>query len=119
MEIKQVTIFIADCGKKYWSRSGCKAHEKVCKCWTNPKHKTCLTCAFSANYSDCEGEQSFHSGGVFCNSPEFEYDKHFTPAHENASDLCINCPLWQSSNSDVNINTRLINPISPKHSPIF
>lgn len=30
-----------------------------------------------------------------CDNPEFDYDKHFTAAHENAEDLCINCPVWQ------------------------
>ena len=90
MEVKTVKIFIADCGKKYWSNSGCKGHEKNCKCWTNPKFKTCKTCEFSGQYG--YGEQE-------CDNPVFDHDKHFTPAHEKAPDLCINCPVWASKDN--------------------
>jgi hypothetical protein len=31
-----------------------------------------------------------------CKNPNFVYDKHFTPAHEKAEDLCINCPVWEN-----------------------
>jgi hypothetical protein len=29
-----------------------------------------------------------------CNNPDFIFDIHFHPAHENAPDLCINCLKW-------------------------
>lgn len=84
MEEKLVKIYIADCGKKYHSRSGAIAHEKNCKCWTNPKHKTCLTCDWALN------QDRRH----MCFNEDFNKDIHFTPAHENAPKLNINCPLW-------------------------
>lgn len=35
---------------------------------------------------------------INCKNPNFNYDKHFTPAHEKAGDLCINCPVWEPIN---------------------
>ncbi len=34
---------------------------------------------------------------IICDNPNFVYDKHFKPAHANADDLCINCPVWESA----------------------
>lgn len=96
MEVKTVTIFIADCGKKYWSKPGCKGHEKNCKCWANPKFKTCKTCDFSQGFYANEVETW---RGIYCENSAFDYDKHFTPAHEKAPDLCINCPVWVSKDN--------------------
>lgn len=86
MEKKQITVFISDCGKKYFSQSGCKSHEKGCKCWTNPKHKTCLTCdhyeGSSYEYFDC-AKMSSHTPP--------------TPPHVNAPNINANCPLWEQT----------------------
>lgn len=84
---RKVKRYLADCGRGFWSKRTCLQHEQNCKCWTNPKYKTCKTCKHGRNDKE-EGWQ--------CNNPNFIYDKHFTPAHPKAEDLCINCPVWES-----------------------
>jgi hypothetical protein len=91
---KKVIRYYADCGRAFWKKKACLAHEKVCKCWTNPKYKTCRTCKHSS-------VKTVHNEDCYiterdCKNAKFNYDKHFHPAHQMAPDLCINCELWES-----------------------
>lgn len=100
MKTKRVTRYIADCGKGYWSKASCTQHEKNCKCWSNPKFKTCKTCKFTKVVHDSNGMEHEPQylqtwTQIECQNPKFDYDKHFTAAHEKAEDLCINCPVWE------------------------
>lgn len=98
-EVK-VKRYIADCGRGFWKKAHCENHEKRCKCWKNPKFKTCLTCIHEKLTNDTNGMESepqhLHTWVErVCLNPEFVREKHFTPAHEKAPDLCINCPVWE------------------------
>lgn len=85
METIKVNAYITECGKKYWSNAGAKNHERNCKCWTNPKHKTCLTCNFfSGNSFDW-----FHCDKM----PNMKTPP--TPPHENAPNINANCSQWE------------------------
>ena len=101
MEVKKVYRYYAECGRAYWSKKACLAHEAICNCWTNPKLKTCKTCKFGEQITDSNGmehePQYLHTWKQWeCRNPKFDYDIHFTPAHETVSDLCINCPVYES-----------------------
>lgn len=101
MRVKKVNRYYADCGRGFWTKKGCLEHEEKCKCWTNPKHKTCITCKHGEHVKDSNGmedePQNLETWQYWdCNNKEFDYHKHFTPAHHKAQYLCINCPLWAS-----------------------
>lgn len=98
--MEKTVAYKCDCGKKYHTKKSAATHEKNCRCWTNPKYKTCKTCVFGRQIKDSNGMehepqylQTWKQWG--CSNPEFVYDLHFTPAHEKADDLCINCPVWK------------------------
>ena len=100
MEIKNTKIYIAECGRKYFTKKACVHHEIVCKCWKNPKYKTCITCKFGRRLDDSNGME--HEPQFLetwkqwdCGNPKFDYDIHHTPAHPTADDLTINCPVWE------------------------
>lgn len=100
MKIRRVTRYISDCGKGFWKKESCEKHEKNCKCWKNPKYKTCLTCKFMKKTHDSNGMEHepryLHTWvEIECLNPNFNYDTHFNQAHEKAADLCINCPVWE------------------------
>lgn len=104
MKTTRVTRYISDCGRGFWSKAKCLKHEENCKCWTNPKHRTCKTCKFAKVVNDSNGmehEPQFLQQWTWidCQNPDFNVDIHFTEAHEKAPDLCINCPVWQSKSS--------------------
>lgn len=102
MQKKQVTIFITDCGKKYFSQSGAKNHEGYCKCWSNPNFKTCVSCRFGNLINDSNGMESepqfLHTWKQWdCGNAYMDFDKYFTQApNDTTNSLCINCPKWQA-----------------------
>lgn len=99
MEIKIVKRYYTDCGKEYKTKKGCENHEYYCKCWTNPKYKTCLSCKYKNLVYDSNGmelEPQFLQTWTTndCKNPEMNLNTMFTPAHEKADYICINCPKW-------------------------
>jgi hypothetical protein len=98
MKTKSVIHYIADCGRKYHTKKCCLSHELVCKCWTDPKYRTCKTCKFEHWAEDGDGYRSWRVND--CKNPKFNYDIHFKQAHEKAPDLCINCTLWEPKQSN-------------------
>jgi len=89
MKVVKRTRYIADCGKGFWNKNTCVYHESVCKCWKNPKHKTCLTCKFACKVKGDE----FEPQHMECTNSKVS---SFTPAHENAPDIAINCFGWEN-----------------------
>jgi len=89
-----------ECGKKYHTKRAAINHENVCKCWKNPKHKTCVTCKFGKRIKDSNGMESNPQflqtwKQWTCSNPLMK-DEYFTAAHSlHATDLCINCPIHQ------------------------
>lgn len=76
MRTKKVTRYYAECGRGFWKKAACEAHEENCMCWTNPKNRACKTCKHGeyAPYEDDTGYGGFwechapgspaeHSGG--------------------------------------------------------
>jgi len=82
----EIIAFKTDCGKVYQQKYSAKEHEKRCRCWKNPKFKTCLSCKF--------GHKTFDES-VGCQNSEMDMDIHFNAAHKNAPNLNINCILWE------------------------
>lgn len=104
---KKVTRYYSDCGRGFWTKKSCLNHEISCKCWTNPVYKTCKTCKFGKITNDSNGmehePQNLETWSYWeCKNPLFNYDEHFTMAHEKAEDLCINCPVWESKKNKTN-----------------
>ncbi len=103
MKSKKVLRYYADCGRGFWKKGSCLGHEKRCKCWTNPKYKTCLTCKFHNLIKDSNGmEEPYRENFITreCNNANFDHDRDFRPAHENAPDLCIDCEMWESKSKE-------------------
>jgi len=90
---KKVYRYYADCGKAFWTKRACLNHESSCRCWKNPKFKTCLSCIHKNFKKDDDGEQSWDYND--CKNAEMNLNTMFTPAHKNADHICINCPKWE------------------------
>lgn len=97
----EIKAYKCECGKKFYTKKAAINHEKVCKCWTNPKHRTCKTCKYGHLQYDSNGmehePQNLHTWHEWvCKNPEYKSELHHTPAHEKVPDLNINCPVWVS-----------------------
>lgn len=98
MKSVKVNRYIAECGRGFWKKNLCLKHEDNCKCWKNPKYRTCLTCKWSKTIRDSAGESPYEETWQYreCQNPAFDESK-FTPVHEKAPDVCINCPIWETN----------------------
>lgn len=99
MIAKKIIRYYSDCGRGFWKKQQAITHDKNCKCWKNPIHKTCLSCKFKNIINDSNGMedepqflQTWKQND--CKNPEMDMDKMFIPAHENALEICIRCPKW-------------------------
>jgi len=99
---KKVLRYYASCGRGYWSKKAAINHEENCKCWKNPKFKTCLSCKFKNFVRDSDGVQTWTNND--CTNPKFDFDKMFRPVHEHAEHIAMMCPVWESK---VMVTTKL------------
>jgi len=97
MQEKNVKIYITECNRKYFTKLSCSIHEKTCRCWKHPKMQTCLTCKFGIRiYGMKNMPTRLNKRNEWdCSNSAFNHELHFTPAHEKAKDLNINCPIWE------------------------
>lgn len=96
MNVVTVKRYVCDCGKRYSKKSIAEKHEINCKCFTNPKFKTCKTCKHGKLSSD--SDDYTHWKYWECEHKDFDYEKDFIPAFEGCKDLCINCKYWELNN---------------------
>lgn len=55
MITKKVVRYYSDCGRGFWKKQQAVRHDENCKCWKNPKFKTCLSCKLKDMVSDSNG----------------------------------------------------------------
>ena len=97
MKKRRCTRFIANCGKGFWTEEKCLNHEEICKCWSYPTNRACVTCKHKGSDSYTLDEQGEPVNPVItCDNPEFIYDTHFNEASRKVPGMCINCPKWES-----------------------
>jgi len=103
--MKEVRAWVTDCGKLYKYKQSAKNHERICKCWSNPKFKTCKTCKFGElhNYGGEEISDPYPMKGPDdwkwkCNhvEPVDPDSPAFTLVGHKDFMLNSNCPKWES-----------------------
>lgn len=91
MRERKCIRYIAECGKGFWDKKSCKNHEQNCKCWTNPKNKTCKTCQYG-DYAPYENDTGY--GGFWeCNHPTNQ-NEH-TGGPEGVDYISVGCEFYQ------------------------
>ena len=91
MTSKKITRYYSECGRGFWKKDRCKSHELNCKCWKNPKFKTCLSCALKNFVRDSNGmehEPQFHQTWIenMC-----QHSESGIPAHETCEHIRKHC----------------------------
>lgn len=94
MTTKKVLRYYSDCGRGFWKKKKAITHDENCKCWVNPKFKTCLTCKHKNFIQDSNGMEHEPQ---FCQTwtENLCQTQNGTPAHENAEHIIKNCSSWQ------------------------
>lgn len=55
MITKKVIRYYSECGRGFWKKQQAIKHDENCKCWVNPKYKTCLSCKHKCIVTDSNG----------------------------------------------------------------
>ena len=55
MIAKKVLRYYSDCGRGFWKKDQAIRHDENCKCWKNPKFKTCISCKYKNMVEDSNG----------------------------------------------------------------
>jgi len=88
---KKVIRYYSDCGKGFWSKKKAITHDENCKCWKNPKLKSCLSCkhkCFIINSNGMEHEPQFLQTWQENTCKHLESG---VPVHENYEHIRKNC----------------------------
>ena len=96
MKAKKVTRYYADCGRGFWKKNQALTHDKNCKCWKNPKYKTCVSCKFKNMVADSNGMEHEPQ---FCQTWETNNCKHSdmgAPVHKDFEHIRKYCPEYQN-----------------------
>lgn len=92
MIAKKVTRYYSDCGRGFWKKSQVLKHDENCKCWKNPKFKTCISCKHKDIRLDGNGmalDPEYFETWVYNNCIHSEEG---VPAHEKFEHIRKYCP---------------------------
>ncbi len=56
MIAKKVIRYYSECGRGFWKKQQAISHDENCKCWKNPKFKSCLSCKHKCIIKDSNGK---------------------------------------------------------------
>jgi hypothetical protein len=90
MQSKKVIRYYADCGKGFWKKPAALAHDISCKCWTNPRNKTCKTCKYGEKIP-YETDTGF-GGGWQCN--HLTHDEEHAGAPKDIKYISVKCNYY-------------------------
>ena len=94
MKIKKVLRYYSECGKGFWRKHQALTHEINCKCWKNPKFKTCITCKYKNIVDDSNGMEDEPSLLETFQSNLCEHSDKGISAHKDFDFIRKNCPNW-------------------------
>lgn len=92
MKTKKVTRYYSDCGRGFWKKNQALTHDENCKCWKNPKFKTCISCKLKDIRSDSNGMES---ESQYLQTWEYNNCKHSgkgSPVHNDFEHIRKHCP---------------------------
>ena len=90
MNSKKVLRYYSACGKGFWKKQMCLLHEINCKCWSNPRHRTCKTCLHGDHKTDSDGYRTWSYWDC-----EEGVEEH-TGGPDGVDYISVNCRLWKS-----------------------
>ncbi len=93
MYTKRVTSYHADCGKGFWDKQKALTHDQNCKCWKNPKFKTCISCKHKCLVNDHDVMEGIEH--EFWQSNNCEHSNSGVPVHKDFSQIRKYCVFHQ------------------------
>ena len=95
MEAKKVTRYYSECGKGFWKKQTAISHEQNCKCWKNPKFKTCISCKLKNIVKDSNGMEHEPQFLHTFDTNMCQFADSGVPVHENFDHIRKYCQHYQ------------------------
>ena len=92
MIAKKVIRYYSDCGKGFWKKQQALTHDKNCKCWKNPKFKSCISCKHRGMRIDSNGMELEPQYNQIWEYNNCKHSEKGTPVHENYEHIRKYCP---------------------------
>jgi len=96
MIAKKVWRYYAECGRGFWSKQKAITHDTNCKCWKNPKFKTCLSCKFKDIGTDSNGMEEDSRQLQTWSINNCKHSNEGSPVHVDHDHIRRYCPSHQT-----------------------
>jgi hypothetical protein len=100
MYSKKVIRYYSDCGRGFWRKATAIAHDNNCKCWKNPKIKSCLTCKFKNFVTDSNGMEHEPQYLQTWSENACEHSESGVAVHPEFDQIRKHCPNWVSKTNN-------------------
>lgn len=97
MQVKKVTRYYSDCGRGFWKKQQALTHDENCKCWKNPKLKSCLSCKHKSFIKDSNGMEHEPQYLQTWDENTCKHSGYGVPVHEDFEHIKKYCPFYEPS----------------------
>lgn len=97
MIVKKVTRYYSDCGRGFWKKQQAVTHDKNCKCWKNPKYKSCLSCKHECIAKDSNGMEHEPQYLETWSINKCQHSESGVPVHQDYEHIRKYCPFYESA----------------------
>ena len=97
MTSKKVIRYYSECGRGFWKKQSAITHDKNCKCWKNPKFKTCISCKHKDLIIYSNGMEHEPDKLETWNSNNCNHCESGIPVHVDFGHIRKNCQFYENS----------------------
>jgi hypothetical protein len=94
MKAKSVIRYYSDCGRGFWKKQQAITHDENCKCWKNPKFKSCMSCKYKSLKKDNNGMQYEPHNLQTWDYNACEHSDYGVPVHEEFQHIRKYCNFY-------------------------
>jgi len=95
MTTKKVLRYYADCGRGFWRKQQAITHDINCKCWKNPKLKSCLSCKHKCMITDSNGMEGEPRHLQTWTANDCKHSESGTPVHVDFDHIRKLCNFYE------------------------
>jgi hypothetical protein len=98
MEARKVTRYYSDCGRGFWKKQQAINHDENCKCWKNPKLRSCISCKHKSFIVDSNGMENEPQFLQTWNANSCNHSNSGTPVHPEFDHIRKYCNFYEQKN---------------------
>lgn len=95
MKSKKVIRYYSDCGRGFWKKQQALIHDINCKCWKNPKFKSCISCVNKCLKKDSNGMEQEPKYLQVWEYNDCKHSDSGVPVHEDFKHIRKFCSFYK------------------------